>query len=87
NAPCGYYAIDQNGKYVHLNNLTLSWLGMERSEVVGKLGPADFFDEAGKALFAQALPVLLQSGQIEPLEFNLIGRHGVQRRVSVSSTA
>lgn len=87
NAPCGYYAIDQNGKYVHLNNLTLSWLGMERSEVVGKLGPADFFDEAGKALFAQALPVLLQRGQIEPLEFNLIGRHGVQRRVSVSSTA
>ncbi|PIF18046.1 MULTISPECIES: PAS domain S-box protein [unclassified Acidovorax] len=86
-APCGYYALDGQGKYVHLNLLTLQWLGLPREEVIGKLGPADFFDDEGKALFTACFPVFLQTGKIGPLEFNLCGRGGVQRRVSVSSTA
>eukprot|EP01030_Chromulinospumella_sphaerica_P000262 gene262-264_t len=87
NAPCGYYALDRQGKYVHLNLLTLQWLGLPREEVIGKLGPADFFDDEGKALFNACFPVFLQNGKIGPLEFNLCGRGGEQRRVSVSSTA
>ena len=87
NAPCGYYALDRQGKYVHLNLLTLQWLGLPREEVIGKLGPADFFDDEGKALFTACFPVFLQNGKIGPLEFNLCGRGGEQRRVSVSSTA
>ncbi|MBD9406789.1 diguanylate cyclase [Acidovorax sp. ACV02] len=86
-APCGYYALDRQGKYVHLNLLTLQWLGLPREKVIGKLGPADFFDDEGKALFTACFPVFLQTGKIGPLEFNLCGRGGVQRRVSVSSTA
>eukprot|EP01037_Dinobryon_pediforme_P006757 gene6757-6830_t len=86
-APCGYYALDHQGKYVHLNLLTLQWLGLPREEVIGKLGPADFFDDEGKALFTACFPVFLQTGKIGPLEFNLCGRGGVHRRVSVSSTA
>ncbi|MDD2180188.1 diguanylate cyclase [Acidovorax sp. D2M1] len=86
-APCGYYALDRQGKYVHLNLLTLQWLGLPREEVIGKLGPADFFDDEGKVLFAQCFPVFLQTGKIGPIEFNLCGRGGGQRRVSVSSTA
>lgn len=86
-APCGYYALDRQGKYVHLNLLTLQWLGLPREAVIGKLGPADFFDDEGKALFASCFPVFLQNGKIGPLEFNLCGRGGEQRRVSMSSTA
>ena len=87
NAPCGYYALDRQGKYVHLNLLTLQWLGLPREEVIGKLGPADFFDDEGKALFNACFPAFLQNGKIGPLEFNLCGRGGEQRRVSVSSTS
>ena len=72
---------------MHLNLLTLQWLGLPREEVIGKLGPADFFDDEGKALFAACFPVFLQNGKIGPLEFNLCGRNGEQRRVSMSSTA
>jgi len=86
-APCGYYALDRQGKYVHLNLLTLQWLGLPREEVIGKLGPADFFDDEGRALFAQNFPVFLETGKIGPVEFNLIGRGSGVRRVSVSSTA
>ncbi|WP_158616798.1 diguanylate cyclase domain-containing protein [Acidovorax sp. FJL06] len=87
NAPCGYYALDPNGKYVHLNNLTLSWLGVGREEVVGKLGVADFFDAEGKAQFAKYFPILRASGKIGPLELTLLGKGREPRRVSVSATA
>jgi diguanylate cyclase (GGDEF)-like protein/PAS domain S-box-containing protein len=60
---------------------------MEREDVIGKLGPPDFFDEADKARFAQLFPIFLQTGQIGPTEFTLYSKHGEQRRVSVSSTA
>ncbi|PJI97648.1 PAS domain S-box-containing protein/diguanylate cyclase (GGDEF)-like protein [Acidovorax sp. 69] len=86
-APCGYYALDWQGRYVHLNLLIEQWLGLPREEVIGKLGPADFFDEEGKALFAQSFPVFLANGKIGPVEFNLQGQGQPPRRVSVSSTA
>jgi diguanylate cyclase (GGDEF)-like protein/PAS domain S-box-containing protein len=86
NAPCGYYGLNVHGKYVHLNHLTLSWLGMEREDVIGKLGPPDFFDDEDKARFARFFPIFLQTGQIGPTEFTLYSKRGEQRRVSVSST-
>ena len=71
NAPCGYYALDRHGKYVHINQQTLSWLGVGREEVVGKLGVADFFDAEGQALFAKFFPILQETGKIGPLELTL----------------
>lgn len=87
NAPCGYYALDANGKYVHLNNLALSWLGVSREEVVGKLGVSDFFDADGKAHFVKHFPILQETGSIGPLELTLLGKGCEPRRVSISATA
>ena len=56
---------------MYLNLLTLQWPGLPREEVIGKPGPADFFDDEGKALFAACFPGFLQNGKIGPLEFNL----------------
>jgi diguanylate cyclase (GGDEF)-like protein/PAS domain S-box-containing protein len=87
NAPCGYYALNSEAKYVRLNHLTLTWLGMDRDEVIGKLGPPDFFDAEDQARFARFFPVFMETGHIGPTEFTLRSRRGGQRRVSVSSTA
>lgn len=87
NAPCGYYALDRHGKYVHINKQTLSWLGASSEEVVGKLGVADFLDAEGQALFAKYFPVLQETGQIGPLELTLLGHGAAPRRVSVAATA
>jgi len=87
NAPCGYYALDRHGKYVHINQQTLSWLGASREEVVGKLGVADFLDAEGQALFAKYFPILQATGKIGPLELTLLGKGAAPRRVSVSATA
>jgi PAS domain S-box-containing protein len=86
-APCGYHSVDAEGRFVQINATELAWLGCPREEVIGKLRPTDFFTEAGKAQFARNFPTLLRDGQINNLEFELIGRHGVRRQVSVSATS
>lgn len=86
-APCGYHSLDAQGRFLHINQVALSWLGCERDEVIGKLKVVDFFDDAGKARFAENFPILLDRGHIGPIEFNLLGRRGESRRVSILATA
>ena len=51
------------------------------------MGPTDFFTDAGKALFHTMYPQFLLDGKIEGLEYDLIGRNGFERKVSVTATA
>jgi diguanylate cyclase (GGDEF)-like protein/PAS domain S-box-containing protein len=87
NAPCGYHSIDANGKFLQINRTALAWLGCERDEVVGRLGPTDFFTEEGRAQFNLNFPKFIAEGRIGPLQFDLRSRDGTLRRISVSATA
>jgi diguanylate cyclase (GGDEF)-like protein/PAS domain S-box-containing protein len=86
-APCGYYSLDGNGSFIQINTTALTWLGSERGDVVGKLGPVDFFTPAGQTAFRANFPVFMRDGHIGPLEFDLIARDGKIRRVSMVATA
>lgn len=86
-APCGYHSLDAQGRFLHINEVALSWLGCEHDEVIGKLRIIDFFDDAGKARFAENFPTLLEKGRVGPIEFNLLGHDGHSRRVSILATA
>lgn len=85
-APCGYHSLAVDGTYVRINATELSWIGCRRDEVVGKLKPTDFFTEAGRAQFAKSFPEFLRTGRVSGLEFDLVGRNGQSRRVTVSAT-
>jgi PAS domain S-box-containing protein len=85
-APCGYHTLDVHGRYLRINATELAWLGCSRDEVLGRLGPQDFYDDTGRATFAQCFPRLLAEGRIEGIELDLLGRDGGVRRVSVSAT-
>lgn len=87
NAPCGYYSLDRQGKFLRLNSTTLAWLGCTREEVLGILSPADFFTEEGRVQFQTHFPSFISTGTMGPLEFDLISREGTARRVSVSASA
>ncbi len=87
NAPCAYYALDAEGRFLQINALGLKWLGCEAGQLIGRASPADFFDDAGRALFREAFPRFKREGRISGLEFDLTGRHGQTRRVSLSATA
>lgn len=85
-APCGYHSLDASGTYVKINATELTWLGVTRDEVIGKCTPLDFFTEEGREQFRRTFPALKAAGRIEGLEFDLVSRQGVQRRVSLSAT-
>ncbi len=86
-APCGYYSLDASGRFVQINATGLAWLGCTAGDVLGKLGPRDFYTAEGAAEFDRSFPQFLAQGQIGPLEFDLQGRDGTVRRISVSATA
>jgi len=86
-APCAYYSLDAQGRFLTINAVGLHWLGLGADALIGRLGPQDFFTEAGRAQFRANYPRFLAEGQIDGLEFDLIGRSGPQRRVAVSATA
>ncbi len=84
-APCGYHTLDAEGRFLGLNATELHWLGCSRDEVVGKLSPGDFFSEAGRARFALDLQQLRQTGRLDGVEQDLLGRQGETRRVLITA--
>ncbi|MEY4377947.1 MAG: hypothetical protein RJB26_2497 [Pseudomonadota bacterium] len=87
NAPCAYYALDMHGNFLHLNNKTEEWLGCPGAEMIGRLGPVDFVSAEDRKLLVNCFPVFKQTGIIDGLEFELISRQGVKRRVRLQATA
>lgn len=87
NAPCGYYALDSNGRFARANNTMLQWLGLPHAEVIGKLSPRDFMSSDDQDRFFRSLALLLEKGRVESVEYDLTGRHGEARRVRASATA
>ncbi|MCH7343178.1 diguanylate cyclase [Pelomonas sp. CA6] len=86
-APCAYYSLDAQGKFCQANAVMLNWLGCSEEELMGRLGPRDFFTPEDQRRFDEHFPKFLRDGVIGPLEFDLQGRQGPPRRVSVSATA
>ena len=87
NAPCAYYALDANGRFLQINALGLSWLGCTAGELIGRASPREFFDAESQALFDEAFPRFKREGRVSDLEFTITGRQGETRRVSLSATA
>ncbi|HSI48777.1 MAG TPA: diguanylate cyclase [Ideonella sp.] len=87
NAPCGYYSLDPQGRLCQANAATLDWLGCSADEVMGRLGPRDFFTPDSAERASQTFATLQTAGTVGPVEFDLVGRHGRHRRVSITATA
>lgn len=86
-APCGYYSIDGFGHFLGINRLALQWLGCSLEEVMGRLGPRDFFTEEGRQHFDLQFANFKTGQRIDGMEFDLVSRQGTTRRVSLSATA
>ena len=87
NAPCGHYSLDTHGRFLRVNDTLLRWLGCTREEAVGKLGIADFLDDEGRQYFNARFPRLKRDGRIFDIEYDLVGRSGMRRRLMGSASA
>jgi diguanylate cyclase (GGDEF)-like protein/PAS domain S-box-containing protein len=85
--PCGQHSLNAEGIFVNINDTELEWLGYERDEIIDKMKMTDFFTPEGNEQFNKMFPQLKETGHVENLEFELIGKYGSHRYVSVSATA
>jgi diguanylate cyclase (GGDEF)-like protein/PAS domain S-box-containing protein len=86
-APCGYYSIGTDKKFLRVNDRLLSWLGCTHDEVIGKKGPTDFMTAQSVANIELAFPRFIEVGEIHELECELLPVNGTVRHVSISATA
>jgi diguanylate cyclase (GGDEF)-like protein/PAS domain S-box-containing protein len=86
-APCGYCSLDEQGRFISLNQVTLSWLDCSAEQVLHRMGPIDFFPDEGKSKFNHHYERFKLEDKSRAIECDLISALGVKRRVSVSSTA
>lgn len=75
-APCGYYAVDDRGYFLSMNNTLLKWLAYEKEEIVGRLMLADIV-EGGKALVDEKAAAIMQ-GKPGKASLKLIKKNGEQ---------
>jgi PAS domain S-box-containing protein len=87
NAPCGYYSLDVEGRFVRINDTMLRWLGCSHDEVCGRLGIVDFLDAEGKQYFNARFPRLKRDGRVFDIEYDLVSRSGQRRRLIGSASA
>lgn len=86
-APCGYHSLDARGRFLHINETELAWLGCSREEAVGRLGLADFLAPESQALFGTKFQELKERGEVANVEYELVSRDGRVRRVNGSASA
>ncbi|CAN5268176.1 PAS domain S-box protein [soil metagenome] len=86
-APCGFYSIGADGRFMHVNATALEWFGCSRDELIGQrresIMPAEAQDQ-----FRINFQKLKSEGRVDGVEFELTSRRtGQARRISLSATA
>ncbi|MBV9104606.1 MAG: PAS domain S-box protein [Verrucomicrobia bacterium] len=84
-APCGYDSIDENGRFVRVNETELSWLGYTQAELVGKMKFQDLLTEESKRIFDQNFPRAKAEGRLKDLEIEMVRKDGTILQVLLSS--
>jgi PAS domain S-box-containing protein len=87
NSPCGYYSLDENGIFVNINHTLLSWLQLDKGDVLHKLKFSDIISPETLPTFEMNFPRFKQSGFISNLEFEFVKKNGTAFPVILNSSA
>ena len=80
-APMGYQSLDEEGRFLEVNQAWLSVMGYDRDEVVGKWF-GSFLDEEYTSHFGDNFPCFKQLGEIHGVEFLMRRKDGTRILVS-----
>lgn len=86
-APCAYYSVDAHGVFCQVNAVLQDWLGCTADELIGVHRPSDFMTNESAQRYGTHFRTLIETGVLGPQEFEIQGRHGVVRRISLSASA
>jgi PAS domain S-box-containing protein len=85
-APCGFLSTTPDGQIVRVNQTLLSWLGMQREEVVGCKRFLELLSVAGRIFHETHIaPMLHMQGSVRELALELVSSDG--RRIPVLVSA
>lgn len=79
-APLGYQALDQEGRFIEVNEAWLETLGYRRDEVIGRWF-GDFMAPEYVEAFRKRFPVFIDRGKIHS-EFYMIHKNGEKRYIA-----
>jgi PAS domain S-box-containing protein len=85
-APCGYHSFDADGVLLRMNATELSWLGYERDEVVGRMDVRDLLTPESAERWPSLRNMLMSSGALHDVEYELVRRDGTTFPVSLSAS-
>ena len=74
-APLGYQSLDENGRFIVVNQTWLDTLGYNREEVLGK-SFADFLHPDWRDHFMENFPRFKSTGEILGVEFEMVKKNG-----------
>ena len=86
-APVGYHSLDADGLIVRINDTELSWLGYERSDVVGRLHFVDLLEPGSDQGFSARFETFKSAGVLRDVEYALTRADGTTLPVLVAATA
>ncbi len=87
NAPCGYYSLDAEGRFVRINDTALRWFGFSRDELARRPSITEFLDADGRQYFNVRFPRLKRDGRVFDIEYDIVCRNGQRRHVIGSASA
>ncbi|WP_306591765.1 diguanylate cyclase [Geothrix sp. 21YS21S-4] len=87
NAPVGYHSLDAQGRFVHMNERELGWLGYEAQEVVERMSMADLLPPEEYLSFSESFRRLQGTGLFQSSDFNLVRKDGTQIPVRLAASA
>ena len=87
NAPCGYFSLDREGKYIRINKTMLSWIGLPKEDVIAKMGPQDSLVGPEKESFPENFENLKKHGSISNERRQFVSWQGDVRVMSLSAIA
>lgn len=76
-APMGYQSLDEEGRFIEVNQAWLKTMGYDRHEVIGKWFGA-FLDEEYMQHFGDNFPCFKQLGEIHGVEFLMRKKNGTR---------
>lgn len=86
-APCGYHSLDSAGRFVHVNETELTWLGYSREEMIGRMSIFDLLPPEGLQEFKECYSRLMESGEMADLDLEIRRKDGSLLPVVISATA
>ena len=84
--PCGYHSLAADYTIREMNNIELSWLGYERSEIIGKIKFQDILTQSSRKLFDLIFPIFTRTGKLTDLSLDVLTKDNITLNFLVNAT-